>query len=275
MPALARASIVVIGDEILDGHTRDTNSGWLAERLSARGVPVDRVVTVPDTMEAIDEALATELARARPRLVLTSGGIGSTPDDLTIVAVAAHLGRGVVAEPTLDARISDWARRAEDDGAPIPDDQVAAMRKMALVPEGAYLLEGALGVTPGVAVDLEGGVREGGATIVVLPGVPEELQRIAIEGVEPLLEGLGVVPHLVELRHPYPESTLSPLLGELVERFPDVAIGSYPGRECLVRLKGERARVEEAAALVRAHLDGLAGDSGAEARRARWQARWE
>ncbi|MGM0818077.1 MAG: molybdopterin-binding protein, partial [Actinomycetota bacterium] len=56
MPALARASIVVIGDEILDGHTRDTNSGWLAERLSARGVPVDRVVTVPDTMEAIDEA---------------------------------------------------------------------------------------------------------------------------------------------------------------------------------------------------------------------------
>ncbi len=86
---MLEASVVVIGDEILSGYVHDANSGWLAERLRVHGVPLTRVSVVPDEHEAIDEALQAELARSRPRLIITSGGIGSTPDDLTYEAVAA------------------------------------------------------------------------------------------------------------------------------------------------------------------------------------------
>jgi len=270
MAVSLRVSVVVVGDEILGGYVQDTNSGWIAGRLSALGVPLDRIVTVPDDLAAIDEALSAELARGRPRVVLTSGGIGSTPDDVTLEAVAASLGTGLRTEPAIDARISHaltWSRRQ---GATVSADHERALRKMARVPAGAYLLPGARGVAPGIAVDVDGGAgADGGATIVVLPGVPDELRRIVAEGVEPaLLAGRGRLQHVVELTHAYPESALSPTLEALVARFPDVAVGSYPGREVLIRLRGPRDQVEEAASLVRAALADLDGDEAAWALRA-------
>ncbi len=270
-----RASIIVIGDEILDGHTRDTNSGWLAGWLSARGVTLDRVVTVPDEEAAIGEALTGELGRSANRLLLTSGGIGSTPDDLTMKAVAAHLGVRLEAHPVLDERISAWAAQALEEGVAIPAGQQRAMRKMALVPHGAYLLEGVTGFTPGVALDLSGGVLHGGATLVILPGVPSELRRITEQGVEGLVAGLTRPDPVVELRHPYPESALTPLLEELVAEHPGVQIGSYPGHECVLRLKGPAPAVEVVARRLRDRLDALAGDEDAQWMSARWQAHWE
>jgi molybdenum cofactor synthesis domain-containing protein len=275
--ARLRCSIVVIGDEILGGFVQDTNSGWLAGRLQVVGVPLDRVWTVPDDHEAIAEALRTELARGRPRLVLTSGGIGSTPDDVTMEAVAAHLGRGLVVEPDIDHRITRALEWTAGRGGAVTAEHEAAMRRMARVPDGAYLLGGARGIAPGVAVDVDGGCDvEGGATIVVLPGIPGELQRITAESIEPqLLAGRGIPDHVAELTHPYPESTLSPVFARLVAEYPDVHLGSYPGAECIVRLKGQRDRVEAAMALVRAELDALAADPGAEGLRASWAARHE
>lgn len=275
MTSAVRASVVVIGDEILDGHTRDTNSGWLAARLTELGVPLDRIVTVPDDLAAISEALHGELARSRPRLVMTSGGIGSTPDDLTMSAVAAHLGLRVVAHPVLDERVSVWAQRSRDEGVAIPPEHERAMRKMALVPEGACLLEGTAGVTAGVSVDLDGGVAAGGTSVIILPGVPSELRRIVDEGVAHLLEGLGSPQHVAEVRHPYPESLLSPLLEELVAGYPEVQLGSYPGRECLIRAKGPPEQVEAAMTSVQRRLDELAADETARRSSARWQASWE
>ncbi len=110
---LLRASIVVIGDELLGGFVRDSNSHFLARRLRAHGVPLDRVQVVPDEYPAIDEALQAELARSRPRLVLSTGGIGSTPDDITFEAVARSLGREVVEEPRIAERLEgalSWTR---------------------------------------------------------------------------------------------------------------------------------------------------------------------
>ena len=104
-PPLLRASVVLIGDELLDGWVEDRNAGWLAGRLAVLGIPLDRIQVVPDEFAAIAEALGAELARARPRVVVTSGGIGSTPDDLTMDAVARHLGREVVTHPDITARI--------------------------------------------------------------------------------------------------------------------------------------------------------------------------
>ncbi|MEX0657935.1 MAG: molybdopterin-binding protein [Egibacteraceae bacterium] len=280
MTARLRVSILVIGDEILGGFVADTNSGWLAQRLQTVGVPLDRVVTIPDDVSAIDEALQTELARTRPRVLLTSGGIGSTPDDVTVEAVATSLGRGLEVHPDLDARITASLARTEAAGVPVSDEHAQSLRTMARVPGGAYLLrtaaDQATALSPGVAVDVDGGSgADGGATIVILPGIPSLLQRITIDSVEPaLLAGRGRPDHVVERTHGYPESTLTPMLQRLTATFPDVHVGSYPGRECLVRLQGPRARVEAADAVLAAYLEQLAADPASDGLRDLWQSRW-
>lgn len=276
MSARVSVSIIVIGDEILGGFVQDTNSGWLAQQLQALGYPLDRISTVPDSHEAIDEALGLELARSRPRLILTSGGIGSTPDDVTFEAVARHLGLGLHLEPTINDRISAALSWTSDQGMNVTDGHERSMRKMAMVPESAYLLPGAPGFVPGVAIDVDGGARsDDGATIVIMPGVPGQLQRIFTDGVEPnVLAGRGKPQHVAEVRHPYPESTLNPVLDQLVVQYPDVHLGSYPGTECIIRLKGNKERVESAMALVEAYLDELAKDPAAERLSQAWRAAW-
>jgi molybdenum cofactor synthesis domain-containing protein len=271
-----RASAIVIGDEILGGFVQDTNSGWLCQRLHLHGVPLDRIWTVPDELEAIGEALETELARGRPRLVVTSGGIGSTPDDRTMEAIARHLGVDLVVEPVIDARITAALERSAGRGTPVSAEHEQTVRKMALVPSGAYLLGGTSGVAPGVAVDVAGGCRRAeGATIVILPGIPSEFRRITTASIEPdLLDGRGQPQHVVEVTHPYPESLLNPVLHRLGEDYPDVHVGSYPGRECTVRLKGAPERVEAAAALVRAAVADVQGAPGSEQLREAWQTHW-
>ncbi|CAN5606697.1 MAG: molybdopterin-binding protein [Actinomycetota bacterium] len=271
-----RVSVIVIGDEILGGFVADTNSGWLAGRLQVIGVPLDRVVTVPDEYHAIDETLATELARSRPRLVITSGGIGSTPDDLTLESVAGHLGVSMRTEAAIDERITAALEWTAQQGVTVTEGHAASMRKMARVPAPAYLLPGNEGLVPGIAVDLDGGLQAcAGATIVVLPGVPGELRRIMTEGVEPaLLAGRGEPQHVAEVTHGYPESTLNPVLDRLVAEYPDVHVGSYPGAQCVIRLKGDKARVEAGMELVTDYLDGLATDPGAASLLAGWRARW-
>ena len=271
-----RASIVVIGDEILGGFVADTNSGWLAGRLQQLGIPLDRVVTVPDTVAAISEALGEELARARPRVVLTSGGIGSTPDDVTMLAVATHLEMGLRVEEDIDARITRSLQDSTRRGAPVSPEHERSMRKMALVPETAFRLPGTSGFTPGIAVPVDGGAGSGGgATIVILPGIPSELQRITLSGVEPqLLAGRGQPQAVEELTHGYPESALNPVFDRLVAEYPDVHLGSYPGRVCTVRLKGAPERVAEAMDRVREFLAQLDADPAYATLRASWRARW-
>jgi molybdenum cofactor synthesis domain-containing protein len=276
MSGRLRVSILVIGDEILGGFVQDTNSGWLAGRLHTLGVPLDRITTIPDEAEDIAGALHAELARSRPRVILTSGGIGSTPDDLTFAAVAAALGRGLVLHPEIEARVAralDWT---VDQGIPVSQAHAASMWKMARVPEGAYLLGGARGVVPGVALDFDGGsAAPGGATLVILPGVPGELRRITLSSVEPLLlAGRGIPQHVEELTHRYPESTLNPVLDRLVAEFPDLHVGSYPGRDCIVRLKGPREQVLTAMSLVEDFVADLDRQPSTRALRERWQSGW-
>lgn len=271
-----RASVVVIGDEVLGGWVQDANSPWLAERLRGHGIPLERIVTVPDEPDAIVEHLAAELARPRPRVVLTSGGIGSTPDDLTMAAVAEYLQVDLITHPDLDAMIDRVLAATEERSAPLSDEQQAAVRKMAQAPAGSRVLPGATGVAPGVVVDVDGGIDvEGGAAIVVLPGIPSELRRLTDAAVAPeLLAGRGRADHVVELTHPYPESALTPLLERLVADHPTVHVGSYPAKQTVVRLEGPAGDVERAAATVRARLDELADDPSAQRHASEWQARW-
>jgi nicotinamide-nucleotide amidase len=276
MLATVRVSIIVIGDEILGGFVQDTNSGWLAQRLQTLGFPLDRVVTIPDSFAAVDEALGSELARQRPRLVLTSGGIGSTPDDVTFEAVARHLGMGLRLEPSINERISAALTWTVSQGVEVTPDHERSMRKMAMVPDGSYIVPGTRGFVPGVAVDVDGGLgQDTGATIVMMPGVPGQLQRIFADGVEGhLLAGRGQPQHVEEITHPYPESTLNPVLDRLVAEYPDIHLGSYPGVECTVRLKGDKDRVTEAREVVVDYLRVLESDPAAARLSEAWQARW-
>jgi len=255
------ASMLVIGDEILGGFVTDTNSPWLADRLRAHGVPLERVHVVPDDPSAIAEALHAELGRARPRVIITSGGIGSTPDDITYEAVAAAVGRDLVTDATLAEAMQGIVVRTRERGFVVTDAFVTHVMRMARIPEGSRLLAREGGWTPAVCVDVDGGAdgTDGrGATVVVLPGVPSEFRALLGDAVEPtLLADRNVVPHVVELTHALSESLLNETFVAMQQRHPLVRLGSYPGRPMVVRLSGPHAEVEGAGAFVRAALDEL------------------
>ena len=271
---LLRASIIVIGDELLGGFVRDSNSHFLAGRLQAHGVPLDRVHVVPDEFAAIDEALQAELARSRPRLVLTTGGIGSTPDDITFEAVARSLGRRVVTEPRIAERLEGALAWTESHGLAVDEGARHQFFGMARVPEGARMVATDSWV-PAVTVEVDGGIDDpGGATVVVLPGVPTQTRDLVTRGVEPqLLADRNPGWTYEEVHHRFPESVLNPTFLRLVERHPDVKLGSYPGAPMIVRLQGEPADVADAAAFVRSEVEALEASEAGARIAASWSAR--
>jgi molybdenum cofactor synthesis domain-containing protein len=272
---MLQASMLVIGDEILGGFVEDTNSSWLARVLQEQGVPLDRIQTVPDDLAAIDEALQQELGRGGPRLVVTSGGIGSTPDDMTFEAVAASLGRDLVTEPLIEERVETALGWQAAQGLDITDEFRWHMLRMARIPAGGRLLESEGGWVPGVRVDVDGGIDDRGATIVILPGIPSEFRRILEEIVAPrMLAGRNAPPHVVEIEHGLPESALNLCFAEVGTRFPDVKLGSYPGTPMIVRLSGTGDDVEAAGAFVRSYLDDLLASEGGARLAAAWTRRF-
>ena len=266
-----RASILVIGDELLGGFVRDTNSHWLAERLRDNAVPLDRVHVVPDEFDAIDESLQAELGRARPRLVITTGGIGSTPDDITYEAVAASLGRDVEVHPRLAERLEGSISWTRSQGVALDAEAADQFLRMARVPAGSQLLSGD-GWAPAVRVDVEGGLDEDdGATVVVLPGIPQLVRQLVEAAVEPvLIAGRNEPWSIEEVTHGYPESLLNPVFLRLQRAHPEVKLGSYPGSPSIVRLQGPAEGVEAAREAVHSYVAGLDDSEGGRRVRAAW-----
>ncbi len=257
------ASMLVIGDELLAGYVTDVNSPLLAQRLRAHGIPLSRVHVVADDMDAIDEELSVELGRARPRIVVTSGGIGSTPDDITFEAVAASLGRDLIQHPELTRRIDTLVARTRADGFDADEVYVDHMLRMARVPHGSRLLSTDRYWVPAIALDVDGGADAEGATVVILPGVPRIFSNLLADVVEPqMLAGRNDVPHVEEITHWFPESALNAVFAMLIERHPQVKLGSYPATPMLVRLTGPHDDVRAAARMVRDELDRLGSTPG-------------
>ena len=164
--------IVTIGNEILSGRTVDTNFAFLARALEAESVVVGWHTTVGDTAERIGEALAHALARADA--VVLTGGLGPTPDDLTRKAVATALGRPL----KLDERVLESIReRAKRFHRKLP----ASVETQALIPVGAEVFPNANGTAPGLLI-----VHDG-KPVILLPGVPQEMEGLATEHVVPYL----------------------------------------------------------------------------------------
>ncbi|HQG54035.1 MAG TPA: CinA family nicotinamide mononucleotide deamidase-related protein [Thermoleophilia bacterium] len=167
---LPQAIIVLTGDELLDGRTRDTNGAFLAARLAADGVQVARLTVVPDDMGLLVAALREALA-FEPAVVIISGGLGTTHDDLTAAAIAAATGRRLEEHPEALAMVARRTRDlAERRHAPFAE-MFAVTRREALLPKGARPVPPA-GVAPGIAL------RHEGTLVYALPGVPSELRAM-------------------------------------------------------------------------------------------------
>jgi len=169
-----RAGIVVTGTEVLTGRVADRNGPWLAERLRELGVDVAHVVVVGDRPDDLRAALQF-LADTGVALMLTSGGLGPTADDLTAEVVGEFQGRPSSVDPELEQRIGRIVERlmARRGWRADPEATAAAVRKQALVPAGAAVLE-PVGTAAGLVVPPAEGRT--GPTVLVLPGPPSELQ---------------------------------------------------------------------------------------------------
>jgi nicotinamide-nucleotide amidase len=170
----ARAGIVVTGTEVLTGRVLDRNGPWLSDRLRELGVDHAHTVVVGDRREDMESALAF-LAGAGVDVILTSGGLGPTADDLTAEVVGAFQGREMVLDEALEERIAAIVERAMRRWPDVSREAMrAGSRKQAIVPLGATILE-PVGTAPGLVVPPADGR---GPTVVVLPGPPRELQAM-------------------------------------------------------------------------------------------------
>jgi nicotinamide-nucleotide amidase len=209
-----RAGIVVTGTEVLNGRVSDRNGPWLSERLGELGVEVVHILVVGDRPDDLDAALRF-MEVERMNLVVTSGGLGPTADDLTAEVVARFSGRELRLDQGMEDKIAailrSFARRIRLDS----DALIAANRKQAMIPEGAIAID-PVGTAPGLVVPAERMV------VVVLPGPPRELQpmwepAIATEPVRAVLERATPF-HGYTLRlFGIPESEIAKSLGEIGE----------------------------------------------------------
>ncbi|MGR7024641.1 competence/damage-inducible protein A [Geodermatophilus sp. URMC 62] len=169
-----RAGIVVTGTEVLTGRVADRNGPWLAEELRRAGVDVGTVLVVGDRPEDMRGALEY-LAGSGVELVITSGGLGPTADDLTAAVVGEVQGRPLDVDPELEQRVAAVVERfmTRRGWRADPEATAAGVRKQAMVPAGATVLE-PVGTAPGLVVPPADG--RGGPVVVVLPGPPAELQ---------------------------------------------------------------------------------------------------
>lgn len=164
----ARAGIVVTGTEVLTGRVQDRNGPWIADRLLELGVELAHITICGDRPADI-EAQLRFMAAEGVDLVVTSGGLGPTADDMTVATVARFCGRELVLDEALEETIAGILRRLMGGRHGVDFEAVmAANRKQAMVPEGAHVLS-PVGTAPGVVVP-------GSPTVLVLPGPPRELQ---------------------------------------------------------------------------------------------------
>jgi competence/damage-inducible protein CinA-like protein len=180
-----RAGIVVTGTEVLTGRIADRNGPWVSEQLAAHGVEVAHILIVGDRAEDLEAALRFMAAEGMD-LIVTSGGLGPTADDITAEVVGRFAGRELVLDEEMLEQIAAILRRFARRFRTDEEALIAANRKQAMVPAGAIALDPE-GTAPGLVVPA------GDAVVVVLPGPPRELQPMwpAAAATEPVREVLA------------------------------------------------------------------------------------
>ncbi len=223
------AAVIAVGDELLYGQTQNTNGSWLGEQLSRVGLTVRHRRVVGDVREDIQAAVASAMESVD--VVVVTGGLGPTPDDLTKEAVASHFDVPLVEDPELLERLT--ARFLARGYQALPEQG----RQMALVPVEGEVLPNPHGAAPGLVLN-----AKGGGTCILLPGVPREMKGIFTQGVEPLLVDrfsgrLHKVLHRVVHTHGVPESILMDEIGEILPGGSGAVSIAYLPDEVGVRLR--------------------------------------
>jgi FAD synthetase len=203
MPRDLLAAIIVIGNEILSGKVVDTNAPFLTRELRAIGVTLKRILTIPDEVDEIAEAVKE--FRPRYDVVFTSGGVGPTHDDVTMEGIAKGLGQRLVRHPAIESRLREFYKEHVND----------ARLKMSEVPEGAELLvDGRLGF-PTVKCE----------NFYILPGIPELFEQ----KFEALRERFSATPYTMRVIYTREgEGSIAEHLNATLAAFPELLLGSYP-----------------------------------------------
>lgn len=227
------AAVLVIGDEILSGRTKDRNIGTIAEHLTAIGIALREVRVVGDT--TADIADAVNALRGRYTYVFTTGGIGPTHDDITADSIGAAFGVAVDVDPRAVALMAPvYAARGIE--------LTAARLRMARVPAGAALIVNSVSAAPGFVM----------GNVFVLAGVPEIMKSMLLAATEQLRTGPKM--NAVSIVLSRPEGDIADTFAAHQAAYPDIAMGSYPSfadgryRTELVLRGVDAARLEEARA---------------------------
>lgn len=218
--------IISVGREILRGQLADTNARFLAGRISRRGKLVHRITAVDDNDRAIKTAIVEALSRGA-QVVITTGGLGPTSDDVTLGGVADALGVPLAIDTHAREMVESAFRRLKADGVIDKEGLTRSREKMCAIPVGSEPVPNRVGISPGVISRLPGG-----AVVVCLPGVPQEMQAVW-EEVVPLLKEMKSDLKIARREAEAPtvdESVLQPWLDVLHAEFPNIWIKSHsPG----------------------------------------------
>jgi molybdenum cofactor synthesis domain-containing protein len=204
---LVTAALLVIGDEILSGRTKDKNIGYIAEYLTGVGIDLKEVRVVGD--DEADIIAAVNALRARYAYVFTTGGIGPTHDDITAECVAKAFGVSISHDPRAVAILQE---RLAKTGTAMNE----ARMRMTRIPAGADLVLNKVSAAPGFWL----------GTVIVMAGVPSIMQVMLDEVAPKLRTGVRMLSETV--RADAREGDIGTPLGEIAKAHPDVAIGSYP-----------------------------------------------
>ncbi len=213
-----RAEVIAIGDELVTGQRLDTNSRWLSAELAVLGIPVVFHTTAADTLEAGVEAF--RIATGRADVVVATGGLGPTADDLTRDVLSALAGRPLVlSEPSLQAIEARFATR----GMPCPESN----RRQAMFPEGSRVIPNPNGTAPGIDLSVDGAGRR--SRVFALPGVPAEMKPMWEATVAPALvtllpEAATILQRSIKC-FGAGESAIEAMLPDIVRRGRDPLVG--------------------------------------------------
>jgi nicotinamide-nucleotide amidase len=237
-----RTHLITVGDELLSGRTVNSNAAFVGELLGRLGAPVTAASVVGDRREQICTAMKRALAEHE--IVIVTGGLGPTPDDVTVEAVAEALDVALSEDRAVLASIEARYRRIDRDVTP-------GARQMATIPNGAQVLENKWGTAPGLYL------RSEQRHLFVLPGVPQEMKGILAESVTPIIEqlpGLAPVYTRALATAGVPESKLAERLQDLIPP-PDEAVRmaflpGYSGVELRFSSQTDAAAVDRLVARV-------------------------
>ncbi|MFX1318885.1 MAG: competence/damage-inducible protein A [Promethearchaeota archaeon] len=218
-----RVELLIIGNELLSGHTLDTNSQWLAQRLLEINLPISQILVIEDHIEVIATAIKSSVTR-QTRLLITSGGLGPTFDDLTAKGLALAADTSLEMNPLALKMVSQRYKELKAQGLVETAELIPSRKKMAKLPQKATPLPNSVGSAPGIRMQL------GNTIVFCLPGVSQELYAMFMDTVIPRITPLsGKVIEQDTVYVPIlDESVLAPLLDQVMSNKQGVYLKSLP-----------------------------------------------